>query len=90
VAKLVEQNVMRLCSKLIPFFGSQHPSRGHVSGPFTRLSVGCNLRRLIIQVVVSLVSTVPSTESAKALLNAAEEATKKVKGAGEQVLRVLE
>jgi hypothetical protein len=52
--------------------------------------VDCNLRRLIVQVVVTLVSTVPTTKNAQELLIAAQEATGKMKRVEEQMLRVLE
>lgn len=77
----------RLCSRLTPYFVSEHPVRGRVPGPFDRLPIGGNLRKLILHLVVTLIPAVGSKEVAQGLLKAARECARE--GMEECLLQVF-
>ncbi|KAI0756631.1 hypothetical protein C8Q80DRAFT_1093119 [Daedaleopsis nitida] len=45
-----------LRSRLLPYFSIKHPSRGQLPGPFTKLSPGSPLRRLVLNCIATILA----------------------------------
>jgi len=50
-----------LVSKLVPYFSIDHAVRGQLPGPYTKLPSPSTLRRLALDVAVTLLMTHPSS-----------------------------
>ena len=48
------QTIASLGSRLVPYFTITHPTRGQISGPYTRLPAGASVRRLALDVVATI------------------------------------